>query len=269
MIDRRTTASPAFVLTVALCGCAVGNSRSEQAWGGVPASATTSAADATGGDGETGAPADQGSTSGDPPATTGGDSSSSPPFEPDPASSSSAGDSPPVEPPPPGIEHCEVDGRVVIEAEDYAEQSGFSEIARADASGGSVMQVGDDGQLHFDIWLATGGRVYVWVRTYVPSDDSENNGMYIDLDGSTIAAPDDHAHAGTDDIYLKKIGWAWAPEWQAESGHSGPITFDTEPGVHRLTIRKRKIERPEIDMIVLELEGDEPSELGPSAGQCP
>ena len=174
-----------------------------------------------------------------------------------------------VEPPSPDIEHCEVDGRLVFEAEAYTEQAGFDENARGDASGGAVMQVGDDGELHFDVWFATSGRAYVWVRTYVPDGDSENNGMYIDLDGEPIAAPDDHPEAGTTDIYLKKIGWSWSPEWQSDSGHSGPITMDVLAGEHRITISKRKIERPEIDKIVIEFEDDEPSDLGPGVTSCP
>ena len=175
---------------------------------------------------------------------------------------------PPPLPPPPGVVHCEIDGRIVFEAEAFDAQSGYAELPRGDASGGTVIQVGDDGTVDYDLWFASSGRVYVWVRTHVPTNDSENNGLFIDLDGEPIEAPDDHPQAGVPDIYLKKVGWSWSPEWQGESGHSGPVTFEVDAGVHTLSIRKRKIERPEIDKVVLELVGEEPSALGPAVTRC-
>ena len=176
----------------------------------------------------------------------------------------------PAEPPDPpdGVQHCEVDGRIAFEAEAYDAQVGFDEVARGDASGGTTIQVGDGGAVDYELWFQSSGRVYVWIRTYVPDQDSENNGLFIDVDGEPIEAPDDHPQAGVPDIYLKKIGWAWAPEWQGEDGHSGPITFEVTPGLHTFTIHKRKIERPEIDKIVLEFAGSEPDELGPASTPC-
>lgn len=166
---------------------------------------------------------------------------------------------------------CEQGGQIVFEAEHFASNAGYAEVLRPDASEGAVMQVGDAGSLDFKLFFATEGEVYVWLRTYVPPNDSENNGLHLDLDGQPLIAPQNHPYSGSDDIFLHKIGWSWAPEWQGpESGQiQGPVTFMVTPGDHTLSIRKRLIERPEIDKIVLEFAGSEPGGLGPAETPCP
>lgn len=176
-----------------------------------------------------------------------------------------------AEPPPlpTNADFCEVDGTLVMEVEHFAANDGFAEVARPDASGGLVMQVGASGRLDLSVHFDTAGEVYVWIRTYVPLQDSENNGLFLDLDGTPLVAPAGHPLVGTSDIYLEKVGWAWAPRWQGDGVTQGPVTFSVTPGDHTLTIRKRLIERPEIDKIVLSFSGAPPQDLGPQETPCP
>jgi hypothetical protein len=179
---------------------------------------------------------------------------------------------PPPEPPPvPVGDFCEVGGSVVMEAEGFSAQTGYATVARGDASGGAAMQVGASGALHFEIWLDTGGTWYFWPRTLAP--DAESNGMYVDLDGVTIRAPATSAYPGVADIYVQKSGstWYWEPKWQgpASGQVEGPVTFEASAGAHVLTIRKRKMERPLIDKIVLTKGNAPPAGLGPAETRCP
>ncbi len=155
----------------------------------------------------------------------------------------------------------------VVEAENYTSQNGYTKVNQSGASGGAAMQVGGSGSLNFDFDFKTGGRYYIWLRTLAA--DSENNGLFISLDGKRIEAPSGHPQAGVSDIYLKKSGnWQWEPEWQGSSGHSGPITFDATPGKHSLSIEKRKIERPLIDKLVINKSSSPPSGTGPAEQAC-
>lgn len=179
---------------------------------------------------------------------------------------------PPADPPPvPTGDFCDVGGSVVMEAEGFSSQTGYATVARGDASGGAAMRVGDSGALHFEIWLAAGGTWYFWPRTLAP--DAESNGMYVDLDGVTIRAPATSAYPGVADIYVQKSGstWYWEPKWQgpASGQTAGPVTFEASAGAHVLTIRKRKMERPLIDKVVLTTGNTPPSGLGPSETRCP
>jgi len=157
----------------------------------------------------------------------------------------------------------EQSGVVSMEAENYTTQTGYAEVSDSGASGGVAMRVGSSGSLNFEITLTTGGRWYIWVRTY--ATDSESNGLYIDLDGTSVRAPSDHPLAGTADIYLKKVGWSWQPEWQGDGSgnHEGPITMDTTAGTHTLSVKKRKSEQPLVDKIVLTTTDSPPSDMGP------
>jgi len=179
-------------------------------------------------------------------------------------------DPPDTEPTPPPAgppRYCERDGTIVMEAEGFSANEGYAMVSRADASGGVVMQVGERGALSFDIEVASSGRMYLWLRTLAP--DAESNGVHVELDGSRIEAPADHPEAGSDDIYLQKMRWSWEPEWQGEGTHSGPVTFEVSAGAHRLTIIKRKVERPYIDRIALTWASAPPSGTGPTDTPCP
>ncbi len=192
--------------------------------------------------------------------------------EPDaPGADAPAVDPNPEPPPAPAGDFCEVNGEVVMEAEHFWGQTGYTSIARSDASGGTAMQVGASGVLHFEFWLATGGTWHFWPRTLAP--DAESNGMYVDLDGITIRAPATSSYAGAADIYVQKSSsaWYWEPKWQGPgSGQvEGPVTFEASAGSHVLTIRKRKMERPLIDKVVLTTGNTPPSGLGPAETRCP
>jgi hypothetical protein len=69
-----------------------------------------------------------------------------------------------------------------------------------------------------------------------------------------------------------ETAWNWVPEWlpthaQEKSGlrHVGPVVMALNPGIHTLTIVKRKRERPLIDKVVLTIAGAPPEGFGPSA----
>lgn len=157
----------------------------------------------------------------------------------------------------------EKDGMVSIEAENYSYHEGYEVFSNPNVSGGKYVQIQEaledkQGTLRFDFTVETGGRWYLWMRTFSPA--AEDNGMFIYLDGKLIKAPQDHIYAGVEDIYLKKSIWQWEPEWnEAGSGiHAGPVTIDMDPGEHTLRIAKRKGERPWIDKIVLTKESGRP-----------
>jgi hypothetical protein len=153
---------------------------------------------------------------------------------------------------------------VVMEAENFTRNKGFTSVKRDDASGGAVMQAMAGGSafaLDFDITVETGGTWHFLVRHNCP--DHESNGMFLYLDGKQVSAPAGHPYPGETDIYLKKsVGvpglypaspWYWTPEWQApgDGKHQGPITLTLTPGKHVLTIVKRSIERPHLDKLLL------------------
>jgi len=159
-----------------------------------------------------------------------------------------------------GTDFCEQNGVVSMEAENYISQEGYNLINRSDASGNLAMQVGSDGSLNFRFTLNSEGTWYIWIRGYATTP--ENNGLYLKLDGNYLTAPANHPHAGVKDIYLKKHGWCWKPEWQASvhSVHEGPITMTASAGTHILSICKRKTENPVIDKILLTRTDSAPSD---------
>ena len=146
---------------------------------------------------------------------------------------------------------AEVNGVVSMEAESYTAQTGYGRYANADASGGAVMRADSDGSLDFRFTVQQSGTWYVWIRAYATAN--ENNGYQLGLDGRTLG-----------DIYLKKIGWSWLPEWLNGGGHAGPVTVNLTAGSHVLSILKRKIENPLIDKIVLTKAAQPPTGLGPA-----
>ena len=180
-------------------------------------------------------------------------------------------------PPPDAVpvsgDFCESQQVISIEAEHYSAQTGYSQITHGDASGGVAMQVGDNGSLDFEVYFASTGTYYFWVRTLAA--DSESNGLYLAIDGELVRAPPSNPHAGVADIYLYKSDsyWFWEPLFQgAGSGASavaGPVIFDVTAGQHTVSVRKRKMERPLIDKLVLTVAGDQPSGMGPNETTCP
>jgi|GEM_PF-7045750 putative transposon-encoded protein len=154
----------------------------------------------------------------------------------------------------PAAKNVEVNGVVSMEAESYTAQTGYVRVNQADASGGAVMRAdGAEGSnLDFKFTVQQAGTWYVWVRAYATAD--VNNGFRLGLDGAVKG-----------DIYLKKIGWSWTPEWLTGDSHSGPVTLNLSAGTHTLSILKRKVENPLLDKIVLTKAAQVPEGLGPAA----
>ncbi|MEA3477396.1 MAG: Ig-like domain-containing protein, partial [Bacteroidota bacterium] len=151
-----------------------------------------------------------------------------------------------------GEDFYEQNGIVSMEAENYISQEGYNLVNRSDASGNLAMQAGsDNGSLNYIFTLDNGGLWYIWIRTYATA--SENNGLYLRLDGRSLKAPAGHPYVGVRDIYLKKHGWCWKPEWQGagHGKHEGPVTMNATAGTHTLSIYKRQTEDPVIDKILL------------------
>jgi len=150
-------------------------------------------------------------------------------------------------------EFVEVNGVVSMEAESFSTQTGYSRHANAEASELAVMKAdGADGSsLNFPFTVQQAGTWYVWTRTYSTADI--NNGYRLGLDQTVLG-----------DIYLKKIGWTWRPEWLTGDSHSGPVTLNLSAGSHILKIIKRKIENPLVDKIVLTRSSEAPTGLGPA-----
>ncbi|NCD23931.1 MAG: hypothetical protein EOL90_13490, partial [Spartobacteria bacterium] len=154
----------------------------------------------------------------------------------------------------PAAKNAEVNGVVSMEAESYTSQLGYVRVGNANASGGAAMRAdgGSDSKLDFRFTVQQAGTWYVWVRAYATAD--VNNGFRLGLDGAVKG-----------DIYLKKIGWSWTPEWLRGESHSGPVTVTLSAGTHTLSILKRKVENPLLDKIVLTRTATPPSGLGPAA----
>ncbi len=153
----------------------------------------------------------------------------------------------------PAFGAVEVNGVVSVEAERFTSQSGYGRYANSGASGGAVMRAdgGTGSRLNFQIDIRTPGTWYFWMRAYATAD--VNNGCQLGLDGQTKG-----------DIYLKKVGWSWLPEWLTGHSHAGPITLQLTAGRHTLSIIKRKVENPLIDKIVLTRSARPPTGYGPA-----
>ena len=154
----------------------------------------------------------------------------------------------------PAAKNVEVNGVVSMEAENYTSQSGYARVVSSDTSGGAGMRaVGAEGSnLDFKFTVQQAGTWYFWARANANAD--VNNGFRLGLDGAVLG-----------DIYLKKIGWSWTPEWLTGHSHAGPITFNLTAGTHTLSILKRKMENPLLDKIVLTRAATVPEGLGPAA----
>ena len=148
----------------------------------------------------------------------------------------------------------DVNGVISVEAENYTTQTGYARVGNAGASGGAGMKAtGPEGsRLDYQFDVRQAGTWYVWIRAYATAN--ENNGYQLSLDGR---------YQG--DIYLKKIGWSWLPEWLRGQSHAGPVTVNLTAGRHTFSILKRKIENPLIDKIVLTRSAVPPSGYGPAA----
>ena len=142
--------------------------------------------------------------------------------------------------------------------------TGGAIVANSEASGGQVVQftTAASGSVTFNLPTLEAGTWYVWIRTYAKT--SEENGLFMELDGKSVVAPAGHLYAGIADIYLKKVGWSWEAEWQGPGHgvHAGPITINLTAGAHQLTIKKRKTERPLIDRIILSKSSTPPAPNG-------
>ena len=154
----------------------------------------------------------------------------------------------------PETKAAEVNGVVSMEAENYTSQTGYGRYANGDASGSTAMRAdgGSESRLNFNVSIQSPGTWYVWIRAYATAN--ENNGYRLGLDDAVLG-----------DIYLKKSGWSWLPEWLTGESHAGPITVTLSAGNHVLSILKRKIENPLIDKIVLTKAAQPPIGLGPAA----
>ena len=153
----------------------------------------------------------------------------------------------------PAAKNVEVNGVVSMEAENYTSQSGYARVVSSDTSGGAGMRaVGAEGSnLDFKFTVQQAGTWYFWARANANAD--VNNGFRLGLDGAVLG-----------DIYLKKIGWSWTPEWLTGHSHAGPVTINLTAGTHTLSILKRKMENPLIDKIVLTRTATPPSGMGPA-----
>ncbi|NCC94787.1 MAG: hypothetical protein EOM10_16230, partial [Opitutae bacterium] len=154
----------------------------------------------------------------------------------------------------PAAKNVELNGVVSMEAENYTAQTGYVRVSQAGTSGGATMRAdgGEGSSLDFKFTVQQAGTWYVWVRAYATAN--ENNGFRLGLDGAVKG-----------DIYLKKIGWSWTPEWLTGESHAGPVTVNLSAGTHTLSLLKRKIENPLIDKVVLTKAAVVPEGLGPAA----
>lgn len=165
---------------------------------------------------------------------------------------------PPLQP----INFTEVNGVISMEAENCTSQTGYGRYLNAGASKGSVMRAdGPTGsQLNFKFSVKQSGLWYLWIRAY--STNHLNNGLILKLNGSVLKAPSSHPLSGASDVYLRKTGWSWEPEWLKNESHSGPITLQLPLGDNILSIVKRKVENPLIDKIILTRVNKAPSGFG-------
>lgn len=159
-------------------------------------------------------------------------------------------------------------GVLAMEAEHATSNTGYRRVDTAAASGGAVMQVpkgtqGAAASLDFRVHLVSGGTYHVWIRAN--ATDHLNNGLHLRLDGKDLVAPPSSKHAGVKDVFLKRPGWFWEPEWQGpgKSNRDVPVTFEAPAGFHTFSVVNRGVEDPLIDKVVLSLTRDRPLGLGP------
>ena len=175
-------------------------------------------------------------------------------------------------------EFVEEDAMIVAEAEAATALQEAEVITRDDASGGRVVRwTGSNGRAEFTLRVSTPGTWYFWVRT--AAADHSNNGLYLELDGKRLSAPEGHPMGRTPSVYLRKHpqAYSWKPEWQGpgEGRHEGPIAIALpRAGIFRLAILARSSERPVIDKVVLTLSRapafvDDGALFGPPAGKRP
>ena len=163
----------------------------------------------------------------------------------------------------------ERNGTLVFEAEDCSRQKNYARVANAEASGGAVMQVLENiadaaATLDFDVAVSSPGTRYLWIRSHAL--DHLNNGLYVKLDGEFVRAPKTSKYAGVHDIFVKRPGWFWEPEWQGpgSGNRDKPVQIELTSGRHVISIVNRKVERPLIDKIVLTMTSEQPKGTGPT-----
>lgn len=146
-----------------------------------------------------------------------------------------------------------VAARLLFEAESAVAAENYDRVEREGASGGVAMRASEEegAKLHFDIVVPEAGRWELSIRAFC--EGHTNNGLFVEVDGQRRVAPPSHLHAGQDAVYLIKERWAWTSSWYAMkkhvTKHEGPVTLDLTAGAHRLTLVKRRRERPFIDQI--------------------
>lgn len=144
---------------------------------------------------------------------------------------------------------------LLIEAEEADDHENYSQVELAGASGGAAMRASEDetAKLHFNVDILEAGRWELLIRAFC--EGHTNNGLFIEVDGQRVVAPLDHIHSGQDAVYLIKERWAWTSSWYAMkkhvTKHEGPVTINLPAGKHRITLVKRRRERPIIDQIWL------------------
>jgi hypothetical protein len=160
-------------------------------------------------------------------------------------------------------------GVISMEAEHHSSATSFKRLANHEASGGEVMQVikgtGDGkGSIDFTIDFPSTSKWYVWVRANALTHVS--NGIYLKLDGKFITAPANTKYPGIKDIFLKRPGWFWEPEWQGpgKSNRDRPVLIEIPGGRHTFSVANRLVEDPLIDKVVLTREQTQPQGMGPA-----
>lgn len=186
---------------------------------------------------------------------------------------------------PTGSSYCEQNGRIVIEAENFDSQNGYSILGTSGASGTAIQAANsfDSNIANYKLNFENGGRWHFFVRSQ--ASDHENNGLFMEINGNRMVAPSDHDLAGTDVIWVRNYDmdgttpvWNWETDWQDETGHRNPSTVDLPSGEFNLGVVKRVpnrivIERPIIDKIMFTRNRLSDSELralgkGPAATYC-
>ena len=150
--------------------------------------------------------------------------------------------------------YAEIDGVVSMEAENYTTQTGYVRVNGSETSGGAGIRVDEagGGYLNYKFSVLQAGTWYFWVRAHATGEP--DNCFLLGLDGERLG-----------EIYLKKIGWSWTPEWLSGLSHAGPVTLNLTAGTHTLSILTHTVINPLLDKIVLTRTATPPSGMGPAA----
>ena len=150
--------------------------------------------------------------------------------------------------------YAEIDGVVSMEAENYTTQTGYVRVNSSETSGGAGIRVDEagGGYLNYKFSVQQAGIWYFWVRAHATGEP--DNCFLLGLDDERLG-----------EIYLKKIGWSWTPEWLSGLNHAGPVTLNLTAGTHTLSILTHTVINPLLDKIVLTRTATPPSGMGPAA----